>query len=73
MAIKPLFLNSVFWCNQCDGMATDHDCPHSDADHISVSSAVLRQLLREGKPIPEHFSRDVVLDVLKVFFESEKK
>lgn len=68
LTIKPLYVDTAFWCYRCDGMATERDCPHELSDRLLISGTQLRELLRKQSPIPEHFSRDVVLTVLRDFY-----
>lgn len=65
---QPLKFEWAFWCNTCDGMATQRSCPHTDAERVIVSGTKLRKLLAEDQPVPDHFSRPEVLKVLQKYY-----
>lgn len=70
LAIQPLKMTATFWCRKCDGMASEKCCPHEDNDRLLLSGTKLRQLLSNGKEVPEHFSRPEVLKILRSYYES---
>ncbi len=70
MDIKPLKLDWAFWCRECQGMATQKTCSHDTLSRLQLSGTVLRQALMNGDPIPEHFSREDVLRILRDYYES---
>jgi sulfate adenylyltransferase len=43
-------------------------CPHGDDDRLLLSGTKLRKALSEGAPVPEHFSRPEVLQVLREYY-----
>jgi sulfate adenylyltransferase len=65
---RPLKIDWTFWCDRCDGMASMRTCPHSDDDRLLLSGTKLRKALSEGAPVPEHFSRPEVLQVLREYY-----
>ena len=67
-AIQPLKIDWSFYCFQCQGMASSKTCPHGKGDHLTLSGTLLRNMLMEGKPIPEEFSRPEVLAILKKYY-----
>ncbi len=64
----PLKVGITFFCKKCDGMATDRTCPHGDEDRISISGTQQREMLTDGKDIPEEFSRPEVVEVLRKYY-----
>ena len=67
---QPLKMGVTFWCHRCGGMASGRTCPHGDADRLQVSGTQLRKWLSAGDPVPAQFSRQEVLEVLKVYYET---
>jgi sulfate adenylyltransferase len=65
---RPLKIDWTFWCDRCDGMASMRTCPHSNDDRLLLSGTKLRKALSEGAPVPEHFSRPEVLQVLREYY-----
>ena len=67
---QPLKIDWTFWCNKCNSMSSMKTCPHEPADRVLVSGTKLRQLLSEGSPVPENFSRPEVLSILRNYYET---
>ncbi len=69
---QPLKIDWTFWCYQCGGMASARTCPHDEKDRLNVSGTKLRKWLSEGEPVPEEFSRQEVLAILRDYYASIK-
>ena len=67
LQIQPLKIDWTFWCDRCQGMASMRTCPHEDS-RLLLSGSKLRKLLSEDQPVPEHFSRPEVLDILRGYY-----
>jgi sulfate adenylyltransferase len=67
---KPMKIDWTFYCYKCDGMASMRTCPHTKEDRVILSGTKLRKGLSEGTPIPDHFGRDEVLDILRDYYEN---
>jgi len=66
----PLKIDWTFYCYKCDGMASLRTCPHSKDDRVMLSGTMLRKGLSEGTPIPDHFGREEVLDILREYYST---
>ena len=73
LELRPLKIEWTFYCYKCDGLASSRTCPHSGSDRLTVSGTMLRKMLSEGEPIPDHFSRPEVLAILKEYYASLEK
>ncbi len=69
LELKPLNIDWTFYCHKCDGMASMRTCPHGKDDRLILSGTMLRKILSEGLDVPDHFSRDEVLKVLRKYYE----
>jgi sulfate adenylyltransferase len=49
-------------------MASLRTCPHGKEDRVLLSGTMLRKGLSEGTPIPDHFGREEVLDILREYY-----
>ncbi len=67
---QPLKIDWTFYCKKCDGMASLRTCPHTKDDRVILSGTKLRKMLSDGSPIPDHFGRDEVLDILREYYAS---
>ncbi|MFH0775146.1 MAG: sulfate adenylyltransferase [bacterium] len=68
LLLQPLKIDLTFYCIKCDGMASTKSCPHSKEDRVILSGTALRKMLSENEPVPDHFSRPEVLEVLKEYY-----
>jgi sulfate adenylyltransferase len=64
----PLKIDWTFYCTKCDGMASLRTCPHPKEYRVMLSGTMLRKGLSEGTPIPDHFGREEVLDILREYY-----
>jgi sulfate adenylyltransferase len=65
----PLKIDWTFYCFKCDGMASLRTCPHAKEDRVLLSGTMLRKMLSEGQPLPDHFGRDEVVAILREYYE----
>ena len=66
---EPLKIDWTFYCKKCDGMASLRTCPHGKEDRVLLSGTVLRKMLSEGGDLPDHFGREEVLDILRLYYQ----
>ena len=67
---QALKIDITFYCYRCKGMATSKTCPHAEADRLAISGTRLREMFANGEPIPQEFSRDEVVAVLREYYDS---
>ena len=65
---QALPLDWTFYCTACDGMASLRTCPHGPEERVILSGTRLRKLLSEGQPVPDHFGRPEVLEILREYY-----
>jgi len=73
LAIKMLPIDWTFYCYKCKGMASFKTCPHGREDRLILSGTLLRKMLTEEDLVPEEFSRQEVLAILKEYYSGLKK
>ena len=66
---EPLEIDWTFYCVKCDGMASLKTCPHGKEDRVLLSGTMLRKMLSENTPLPDHFGREEVLDILRLYYQ----
>ena len=69
LEIEPLKMDVTFYCNICQGTATNRTCPHDEAQRLAISGTRLREMFANHEPIPATFSRPEVLEVLRAHYD----
>jgi sulfate adenylyltransferase len=49
VGIEPLFYNYSFYCDRCDGMASETICPHEDTNRVYPSGTEIRRQIDAGQ------------------------
>ena len=70
LSIQPLCFEHSFFCNSCKQMVSAKTCPHDSSHHVFLSGTKVRELLSEGKDLPEEFTRKEVAEVLRKAYQN---
>ena len=67
---QPLKIDIAFYSYKCGGMATGRTCPSDESQRLNISGTRLREMLGNGEPVPEEFSRPEVIEVLRGHYDA---
>ena len=67
---RPLKIDIAFYSYRCGGMATGRTCPSDESQRLNISGTRLREMLANGEPVPEEFSRPEVIEVLRRHYDA---
>jgi len=68
LGIEIVRLNGPYYCRRCDGIVTEHTCPHPATEPAAVreiSGTDMRAILVDGKAPEPHIMRPEIVDSLK--------
>jgi len=68
LEITPIMFDHAFYCKKCQGMASLRTCAHDKSQHMNLSGTKVRELLKEGKALPDEFTRREVAEILEKFY-----
>lgn len=71
LGITPLFFEHTFYSRRTGEMASKKTAPGGPEDRIMLSGTKVRELLKEGKPLPPEFTRPEVAAVLLEWARSQ--
>ena len=64
LGIEPMFYDYAFYCETCDGMVSEHVCPHDGDVRITPSGSQLRAMIRDGDTPSKRLMRPEVVDTI---------
>lgn len=70
LGLEPLFFDNTFYCQTCEGFASIKTCPHGPDQQHSLSGTRVREMLARAEPLPAHFSRPEVAEILTKHYQS---
>ena len=68
LGITVMCLHGPYYCARCDGIVTEHTCPHADAEPsqvVEISGTWMREILGDGRKPDLHLMRAEVVDSLR--------
>lgn len=68
VGVVPLKFEPTFFCRVCGAIASSRSCPHPASARLELSGTKVRELLREGRPLPAEFTRPEVAEILRRHF-----
>lgn len=68
LIIKPIKIDWTFYCQKCEGMASNKTCPHDAKDRVLISGTEVRRRLKNKESLPSTFSRPEVVFELTKFY-----
>jgi sulfate adenylyltransferase len=67
---EPLKIDVTFYCDVCQGTATNRTCPHDETHRLAISGTRLREMFANNETIPVTFSRPEVIEVLRAHYNT---
>jgi sulfate adenylyltransferase len=71
LGITPICFDATFYCKKCGSIASEKTCPHSVGDRLILSGTKVRELLRQGEPLPLEFTRPEVAELLREAYQDK--
>ncbi|CAM3852752.1 sulfate adenylyltransferase [Aquirufa aurantiipilula] len=68
IGIKIMYLHGPFYCESCDGIVTEHTCPHFKLNPEvtnQISGSMMREILSGGNKPDKKYFRPEILEALK--------
>jgi sulfate adenylyltransferase len=70
--IIPVMFDEAFYCQRCQGMASQKTCAHDEIDRVFLSGTKVRELLEAGDKLPVELTRREVAEILERHYASPK-
>jgi sulfate adenylyltransferase len=65
LGITPFMFEHSFWCKRTGGMASSKTSPAGPEERFFLSGTQVREMLAEGRDIPEEFTRPEIAKILQ--------